>query len=226
MSILLFHNRLNTLLFKVNSYIYTLNKHVTKSNHLMKSLIFSFLLVLVVSFPSKINGQQKAPEVNPELMAGIIMYDADAAIKKIKVKKEPQKVSVIKAISLYNNQINEIKTFNYITFNNIKSYITKKFNEVQLTKDYRSMEEVRMKVKDMIDPVKEKVKNQKTILNETLEKELSAKQYKNWVKFQKIELKKLQPKAPERQTQSNYSSQRRRQGNRGYGNYGGMNRRY
>lgn len=189
----------------------------------MKSIFISFILVILVLQPSKIHSQQKAPEVNPELMAGIIMYDTDEALKKIKVKKEPQKVIVIKAISLYNNKINEIKTFNYITFNNIKSYITKKLNEVQLTKDYRSMEEVRMKVKDMIDPVKEKVKNQKTILNETLEKELSAKQYKNWGKFQRSELKKLQPKAPVRQTQSNYSSQRRMRGNRGYG---GMNRRY
>ena len=80
---------------------------------------------------------------------------------------------------------------------------------MQLTKDYRSMEEARMKLKEMIDPVKEKVKEQKRILNNTLEKELSAKQYKNWIKFQKSELTKLQPKAPERQQQNSYPSQRR-----------------
>lgn len=192
----------------------------------MKSILYAVLLVIVVSFPSEMKGQQKAPEVNPELMAGIIMYDADEAIKKIKLKKEPQKVSTIKAIALYNSKINEIKTFNYITFNNIKSYITKKFNEVQLTKDYRSMEEVRMKVKEMLDPVKEKVEDQKSILDKTLEKELSAKQYKNWGKYKKIALKKLQPKAPERPRQSNYSQQRRMRGNNRYGGYGGMNRRY
>ena len=187
----------------------------------MKSILFSFLFVLILAVPSKMSSQQKAPEVNPELMAGIIIYDGDEAVKKMKLKTAPQKSSTLKAISLYNSKIHEIKTFNYITFNNIKSYVTKKFNEIQLTKDYRSMEEVRMKVKDMMDPVIEKVEEQKSILNETLEKELSAKQYKNWVKFQRIELKKLQPKAPER-PQSNYSTQGRRS-NRGYGS---RNRRY
>ena len=190
--------------------------------HLMKTLLFSFLFVLIFSFPSKMSCQQKAPEVNPELMAGIIIYDTDAAVKKIKLKKDPQKANTIKAISLYNSKINEIKVFNVITFKNIKSFVTKKYNEVQLTKDYRSMEEARMKLGDMINPVKEKVEAQKSILNETLEKELSAKQYKNWLKFQRTEFKKLQPKAPERPHQPSYSSQRR-PGSRGYG---GMNRRY
>jgi len=188
----------------------------------MKPILFSFLLIIILFFPTEIISQQKAPDVNPELMSGIIIYDADEAIKKLKIKKEPLKASTVKAISLYNKEIHEIKTFNYITFNNLKSLVTKKFNDIQLTKDYRSMEDFRLKVSEMIDPIKEKVKAQKTILNETLEKELSAKQYKNWIKFQKSEFKKLQPKAPER-PQQNYSSQRRQNS---YGGYGSMNRRY
>ena len=191
----------------------------------MKSILFSFLLILILAIPSEMSSQQKAPVVNPELMASIIMYDADEAIKKMKLKTAPLKVSTTKAISLYNSKIHEIKTFNYITFNKIKSLVSKKFNEVQLTKDYRSMEELRMKVKELIDPVKEKVEEQKSILDETLEKELSAKQYKSWLKFQKSELKKLQPKAPERPQQTNSTLGRR--SNRGYGgSYGNRNRRY
>lgn len=188
----------------------------------MKSILFSFLLAIILTVPTKMSSQQKAPKVNPELMAGIILYDADEAIKKMKLKTAPLKFSTKKAISLYNDKIHEIKTFNYITFNDIKSIVSKTFNKVQLTKDYRSMEELRMRVKEMIDPVKEKVEEQNSILNETLEKNLSAKQYKSWIKFQKSELKKLQPKAPERPQQNNYSSQRRRSNS----GYGGMNRRY
>ena len=187
----------------------------------MKSIIFSFLLVIIVSFPSEMSGQQKAPKVNPELMAGIIMYDADEAIKKIKIKKEPQKVSTFKAISFYNNKINEIKTFNYIVFNDVKSFITKKTNEVKLTNDYRSMKEARFKIQEMLDPIRSKIKVQDSILNTNLEKELTAKQYKNWVKYKKIQFKKLQPKTPER-PQQQYSPQSQR--NNGYGRGGGMNR--
>jgi len=186
----------------------------------MKLLKNYILVTFFLTFTTVLLSQQKAPKVNPELMAGIIMYDADEAIKKIKIKKEPQKFSTFKAISFYNNKINEIKTFNYLVFNDVKSFITKKTNEVKLTNDYRSMKEARLKIQEMLDPIRSKVKVQDSILNTNLEKELTAKQYKKWVKYKKIQLKKLQPKAPERpQSQRNSQGIGRRgqgQGQRRY----------
>lgn len=184
----------------------------------MKLSIIPFILVFVLSFSTSIFSQQGS-KVNPENMAGIIMYDSDEAIKKIKLKKEPKKIIVKKSISYYNNKINEIKTFNYITFNNVKEFIIKKNNEVKLTKDYRSMGDARLKIQSMLEPIRSKIKVQDSILNTNLEKELTAKQYKNWTKYKKIQLKKLQPKAPQR-PQTQYRPQNQRNG---YGR--GMNRR-
>ena len=186
----------------------------------MKSTILSLFLALLFSFPFKAVAQQNPSKVNPENMVGIIMYDSDEAIKKIKLKKEPKKIIVKKSISIYNNKINEIKTFNYLVFNDVKSFIIKKTNEVKLTNDYRSMKEARLKIQEMLDPIRTKIKVQDSILNTNLEKELTAKEYKNWKKYQKIQLKKLQPKAPQR-PQQQYRP--RTQRNNGYGS--GMNRR-
>lgn len=191
----------------------------------MKLSIISFILILMLSFNTSIFSQQrnssgiKTPKVNPENMVGIMMYDSDAVIKKIKLKKEPKKTNVLKFIAAYNSKINEIKTFSYLTFNDVKTFITKKDNEFKLTKDYRSMNDARLKVKEMLDPIRSKIIIQDSILNANLEKELTAKEYKNWVKYQKVQVKKLKPKAPQRpQTQYQPQSQRN-----GYGR--GVNRR-
>ena len=186
----------------------------------MKFTPFYFTLFFIFSINTVLFAQQGSSNVNPENMAGIIMYDSDEAIKKIKLKKEPKKIIVKKSISIYNNKINEIKTFNYLVFNDVKSFIIKKTNEVKLTKDYRSMKEARLKIQEMLDPIRTKIKVQDSILNTNLEKELTAKEYKNWKKYQKIQLKKLQPKAPQR-PQQQYRP--RTQRNNGYGR--GMNRR-
>ncbi|MBL4939736.1 MAG: hypothetical protein JKY16_05595, partial [Lutibacter sp.] len=130
----------------------------------MKSLISCLFLLLLFTSTNKILAQNGAPVVNPENMVGIMMYDSDEVIKKIKIKKEEKKIIVKKSIAVYNNKINEIKTFGYLTFNNVKSFIIKKTNEAKLTNDYRSMGESRLKLKEMLDPIRSKIKIQDSIL--------------------------------------------------------------
>lgn len=186
----------------------------------MKSIIPFFTLIFIFYFSTISYSQQDAsPEINPEKMVEIIMYDSDEVIKKIKIKMDPKKAIIAKSISVYNNKIHEIKTFNFHTFSDIKSFVTKKINEAKLTNDYRSMGDVKIKMDEMLEPVRTKVTAQKNILNTAFEKELTAKQYKNWIKYQKRQLEKLKPKAPER-SQTQYQPQSQRNGNRQ-----GMNRR-
>lgn len=163
---------------------------------------------------------QKA--INPENMARIIMYDYDEVIKKLKVKKVPKKSVVISAILKHNNKINEIKTFNYETFDDVKSFLTKKRNEALLNRDFSTMRESQMTANEMLAPIKAKVMRQKTMLNTTFENELTEKQYKTWLKYQQSELKKLNPKAPQSQQQKSSqgskkgSGQKRGMGRKGY----------
>jgi len=162
--------------------------------------------------------QMTQPKVNPQNIARIIMYDYEEVIKKLKIKKAPLKTVVMHAVSKHNNKINEIKTFNFETFDNVSKFLSKKRNEAMLNRDFSTMKESQMQANEMLAPIRKKVQSQKYTLNTTFEKELSEKQYKKWLKYQEVELKKLNPKAP--QSQQNKSSK----GSRGSGQKKGMSR--
>ena len=152
------------------------------------------------------------PKVNPQNMARIIMYDYEEVIKKLKIKKGQKKTIVAHAISKHNSKNNEIKTFNYETFDDVKSFLTKKRNEAMLNRDFSSMKDSQMQANEMLAPIRKKVRMSKNTLNTTFEKELSEKQFKTWLKYQEAELKKLNPKASQtQQNQSNIGSSSRRQ---------------
>jgi len=164
------------------------------------------------------NSQMAQPKVNPQNMARIIMYDYEEVIKKLKIKKEPKQTVIAQAISKHNSKINELKTFNYETFDNVTSFLTKKRNEAKLSRDFSTMRESQMQANEMLAPIRKKVLLQKNALNTTFEKELSDKEYKKWLKYQEAELKKLNPKA--KQNQPSQSGQR----SQGSGQKRGMSR--
>lgn len=202
----------------------------------MKRLKNNILLVFVFTFSTVLFAQQRgsrgnssqqqgqdsqmaASKVTPQNMARIIMYDSEEVIKKLKIKKAPLKKVVMQAISKHNNKVNEIKTFNYETFDDVDKFLTKKRSEAMLNRDSSRMKESQMQANEMLAPLRKKVLLQKNILNTTLEKELSEKQYKVWIKYQKGALKKLNPN-----TQKNQQGQSGQQFKRSGGKQKGMGR--
>ncbi|WP_456462494.1 hypothetical protein [Lutibacter sp.] len=196
----------------------------------MKSLISA--LIFTLFFYTTIFSQQRGNHGNssqqaaqqkiiPENMARIIFYDFDEVIKKLKIKKAPTRNIVSKAITTHNNKINELKTFNYETFDNVKSFLTKKRNEAKLSRDFTILKEARMKANEMLAPIRNKVIAQKNILNATLKKELSEKQFKKWLKYQQSKLKELKPKNTQQSMQSSQNKQQIQRNRQGQG----MNRR-
>ncbi len=202
----------------------------------MKQLKNNILLTIFLTFSAVLFSQQRGssqnssqqqgqgsqmtqPKVNPQNMARIITYDYEVVIKKLKIKEALLKTVVMQAIYKHNNKINEIKTFNYKTFDDVSNFLTKKRSEAMLNRDFNTMEESQMLANEMLAPICEKVLLQKNTLNTTFEKELSEKQYKKWLKYQETELKKLSPITP--QTQNNQQSQRNggRQQGMGRGGY-------
>jgi len=181
----------------------------------MKQPKHTFLFVFILIFNTFLYAQQRGgnrslsqqqgqreqmamPTMNPENMARILIYDTDAVVKKLKIKKDPKKTFIINAITKHNNKINELKVFNYETFDEVKKYLNKKREEVKLSRDFTIMKEARMNANEMLAPIRSKVIKQQNMLNITLEKELSEKEYKKWLKYQQGELKKLNPKNTEK----------------------------
>lgn len=144
-------------------------------------------------------GEMMQPQMNPENMAGILMYDSDEVIKKVNIKNAPQQTLVAKAISKHNNKINEIKTFNFETFTKVKTFLDKKKNEAMLNRDNIAMKEARIQANEMLLPIREKVLEQQALINTLFEKELTAKQYGTWLKYQEKKHNELKPKTPENQ---------------------------
>jgi hypothetical protein len=158
-------------------------------------------LILALSF-STIYAQQTGEtnngnyQVNVKKMAGIITYDTSEAIKKIKVKKLENKNYVEWAIDHYNQKINELKIFNTDTFDSVKYYINQKRQEAQLSNDINLLKEAKIKVDEILQPIKNKVNDAQNTLNRGLEKHLSSKQYKAWLKYIKRKNSTLKPQAP------------------------------
>ena len=136
--------------------------------------------------------QEKPKKITPEMMAGILMYDYDEVIKKLKIKDEKTQLNVERAINRYNNKINEIKTFSIDVFSKIKYIIDEKTANSQ-NSNIDDFMEARYQIKDMLKPIQEKVDEQQKVLNESLAKDLSEKQNKKWLKYQLAKIKELRP---------------------------------
>lgn len=163
-------------------------------------LIFSIVLFAQQTrYNQNYRGQQNQQrntttpkKVTIENMAGILMYDYDEVIKKVKIKDESKKIVVEKAITKYNNKINEIKTFNSDVFSKVKRFIEQK-TESAKTSNINDFKEARLKIRELLKPIVDKVDHQQKILNQSLEKILSEKQNSKWLKYEKIKIKELRP---------------------------------
>jgi len=127
-----------------------------------------------------------------ENMAGILIYDYDEVIKKAKIKDESKKIVVEKAITKYNNKINEIKTFNSDVFSKVKRFIEQK-TESSKTPNVNDFKEARLKILELLKPIVDKVDKQQKILNESLEKILTDKQNNKWLRYENMKIKEVRP---------------------------------
>jgi len=156
-------------------------------NGLKKVPVLFILLFFNLTFSqqSAKKSGDKSFKVNVKKMAGIIVYDTEEVIKKIKIKKTDTKNYVEWAIDKYNEKINELKIFNTDTFSEVNIYINQKRQEAQLSNDINILKEAKLKVDETLQPLKDKVEKAKTTLNHGFEKHLNAKQYKSWLKYVK-----------------------------------------
>lgn len=163
-------------------------------------LIFSSILFAQQRRYNQNYGRQQSYQRNTttpkkftvENMAGILMYDYDEVIKKVKIKDESKKIAVEKSITKYNNKINEIKTFNSDVFNKVKKFIEQK-TESTKPSNINDFKEARLKILELLKPIVDKVDKQQKVLNQSLEKILSEKQNSKWLKYERIKIKELRP---------------------------------
>ena len=162
----------------------------------------TFLFILLAQFTfvmaqgqNRNGGQQsKMPKFDAEKFVGIFYYEEKKAIKKIKIKKDNLKYKVKKDIIFYNTKIKEIS---FLKSPELKG-ITNLINSTKQTRNREAMNDFRIRVEKVLNPIKDSIQNLEKRLNAKLKAQLSKKQFKNWLKFQKKRKRELLPKAPER----------------------------
>lgn len=164
-------------------------------------------------------GAREIKEFKASDVAGIFYYDVKTAIKKIKVKDKELKNKVTKILRDYNFKIKEIAFLNTDNFKTIdvlmKSNSANNRNGRQQNSNNqqpREVDSLRIKVREIIRPIKRNVHENEEVLNESLASILSEKQNKKWLKFQKSEKEKITPQRPENNNRTLQQRTRRLEG--------------
>lgn len=179
----------------------------------MKKLSSFLILVCILGNATTLFSQQKRnkqnsshqvqgsqmgqAQMNPENMAGIFMYDSEDVLKKIKIKETKKQQVITKAITKYNNKINELKAFNYETFSNVKTFLDKKRNEAMLNQDNVTLKDAKIQANEMLKPIREKVQEEQAFINSIFRTALTSKEYNSWLKYQEKKHNELKPKTSE-----------------------------
>ena len=157
-------------------------------------------------------GAPAAQKFDAAVQVGIFYYEEEKAIQKMKVKQKALKYTVKREIIAYNSKIKEISFLKNAELNEVNTII----NSTSLRTDRTILTDLRTRVQKVMSPIKDSIKSFETRLNLNLKKQLSNKQYKNWLKFQKRKKREMLPKPPAPARRSNVSpmnrgmSQRRR----------------
>ncbi|MBL4670572.1 MAG: hypothetical protein JKY30_15110 [Flavobacteriales bacterium] len=159
----------------------------------MKKILLITLLLFSSILIAQRQNAQKGQNFDASKVVGIFYYEENKAIKKIKIKQKDLKYRVKKAIISYNSKIKEISFLK----NAELKVVTDLVNSTRVGSNRGALGDFRTRVSKVLSPIRDSIKSFEKRLNENLKEQLSKKQFKNWLLFQKRRKRELEPKAPE-----------------------------
>lgn len=156
------------------------------------------------------NSQDRTPvKFDAANAAGMVYYDTDQVIKKLKIKKNNQLLlNVKKAISNYHHKLNEIGLANKDNFDSLNVYMNDIMKALQVGGDRSRMQDIRFSVREKLRPVRRSVMQEDIKLNETITALLDEKQLKRWNNYQNEIKAKLNPERGNSQIRGNSGNNR------------------
>ena len=134
--------------------------------------------------------KQRLPEIDVEKAVGMTFYNTEKVIKKIGLKKSMEAFDVLTSIfGRFNKELNQVKRINSFLFYEGKAKIEFARQESFKTKDYSVIQKATKEVTSTFEPIIEVVEEKEKNLDLELEKVLSSKQFKKWIKY-KMSVKK------------------------------------
>ena len=150
----------------------------------MKNAI-KFILMFVVLSSASITVAQQIPDFDAGEVAGIVTYDTEKVIKKIKVEDGNLKQFVAKSIEAYNMEMYQLSDAHAATFQKLNAYFERQVQVAIRNRDKSQMNGFKAKVRETIPPIKKEVIEHEKELNDAMQSVLDDKQFHKWLKYQK-----------------------------------------
>lgn len=155
---------------------------MTKSTFL---ILLSTMLIHCNSFGQMTGGGMQVPDFDAEKAAGIISYNPDKVVKKLKLSDESKKNTVARFIKDYNTKIDALSIENAATFKYLEDEFDKNIKIAMQNRDRSQMDGIKAKITTTIPPIRKQVLEYEKVLNDSLAEILTEKQNEKWLKYQK-----------------------------------------
>jgi len=174
---------------------------------ILKSGLFSAILLISVSLSAQVQGQRRSqnrnqgqrsmPAFNAKNAVGIIKYNVKKIIKKTNIKSEDKREEVAKIFSAYNLTIDEIKSLNSENLKDVEKFVNDTQKNAIVARDREAMRFARKDANEKLAPIRKEVVIADQELNSSLKQILSEEQFERWKKYQQFKKDALQPERPQ-----------------------------
>ena len=131
----------------------------------------------------EINAQQP-PDFNAKKAAGLINYELDEVVAKLKIEDLDSRIEIGKALKKYNTKVDELSFANATTFKDLEAEFDRNVKIAMQRRDRSQMNGVKTKIQQVIPPIRNQILSEELVLNKMMASILTKKQNKKWLKYQ------------------------------------------
>ena len=129
--------------------------------------------------------QTSPPDFNAVEAAGLVKYNTEKVIKKLKIQEDSVKTMVSNHIQTYNQQIDNLLFIHGHTLKDLENEFDRNIKIAFQNRDRSQMDGVKAKIKQTIPPIRYEVNELEKGLNESLAQILTKAENDKWLKYQK-----------------------------------------
>ncbi|MEO1435257.1 MAG: hypothetical protein AAFV80_06940 [Bacteroidota bacterium] len=148
------------------------------------ALLFSWSVLLSTVSAQMPGGGMSPPDFDAEKAAGIVEYNIDKVIKKIKVKNPDTQSAVTEALKAYNTRMMELSYAHSPTFQELDAEFDRTISAVMASRDRSKMNGFKNKIQTVLPPIRKEVMQEEQALNAIMLTNLTEKQNEKWLKYQ------------------------------------------
>lgn len=149
------------------------------------ALFLSLSLIGTNIYAQMPGGGMTPPDFDAQKAAGIYTYDFDEVVRKLKINDKESREQVAEALKIFNTKMDQLSYANTATFKELEDEFDRNVKIAMQNRDRSQMNGVKAKIEKTIPPLRMQVKEEEKVLNESLSKVFSEKQYKKWLNYQK-----------------------------------------